>query len=465
MFCTKCGNQMPDGSAFCTKCGAPAGGAAPTAAPAPGTAASPRPGAPAAKKKRTGLAIGIAVAAVAVLAVVGFAVWSAFFAPYEINEDRFPDAGLRAAVAAQLDPDGDGKVTRDEARAVESLSIEGASEVAGLGIFPNLRELRLAGDALASADVADLPALEVLSAEGCPSLSEVTLGDKPALRELALPGTQVTALDLAGAPALESLNAEGAPLPELSIEACGTLASANLRGTGLSTLDLAANGSLTELLVDDAVALENLDATPLREQWVPVSCSFFRPAVNGIPAKSEAGETALDELGRVTRIDTTLYDEPVAYTYTYDEAGRVAAMASEGAGLGAQWQMEYDDAGRFVRASSDMGDEQSIVYDDAGQPQSCRFAEGQGGARTVSFAYDEAGRLASWTEGSDGMAVQWTVGYDGNGAVQSLANRTSDPDHDTTYEVARDAEGAVQSVTSRSPYLGEVTVALTYEDG
>ncbi|WP_418694094.1 zinc-ribbon domain-containing protein, partial [Adlercreutzia equolifaciens] len=25
MFCTKCGNEMPDGSKFCTKCGAPMG--------------------------------------------------------------------------------------------------------------------------------------------------------------------------------------------------------------------------------------------------------------------------------------------------------------------------------------------------------------------------------------------------------------------------------------------------------
>ncbi len=31
-FCTKCGAQMPDGSAFCTKCGAPMGQAAPAQA-------------------------------------------------------------------------------------------------------------------------------------------------------------------------------------------------------------------------------------------------------------------------------------------------------------------------------------------------------------------------------------------------------------------------------------------------
>ncbi len=34
-FCTKCGAQMPDGSAFCTKCGAPMGQAAPQQAAQP----------------------------------------------------------------------------------------------------------------------------------------------------------------------------------------------------------------------------------------------------------------------------------------------------------------------------------------------------------------------------------------------------------------------------------------------
>ncbi len=33
-FCTKCGNQLPDGAKFCTGCGTPAGTTAPAAAPA-----------------------------------------------------------------------------------------------------------------------------------------------------------------------------------------------------------------------------------------------------------------------------------------------------------------------------------------------------------------------------------------------------------------------------------------------
>ncbi|MEC4176572.1 zinc ribbon domain-containing protein [Adlercreutzia sp. R7] len=93
MFCTKCGNQMPDGSKFCTKCGAAFGGAAApeisTGAAAAGGASgqgAPAAGAPKgaeapARKKRTGLIVGIAAAAVVALAAVGIAVANPFAAP------------------------------------------------------------------------------------------------------------------------------------------------------------------------------------------------------------------------------------------------------------------------------------------------------------------------------------------------------------------------------------------------
>lgn len=94
MFCTKCGNEMPDGSKFCTKCGAPMGkevasgaqaarGAsevpAESAAPSgrDGKAAAVSPSVPS-KKKRTGLVVGVAVVA---LAAVGVAVANPFAAP------------------------------------------------------------------------------------------------------------------------------------------------------------------------------------------------------------------------------------------------------------------------------------------------------------------------------------------------------------------------------------------------
>jgi|GEM_PF-4789023 len=44
MFCTNCGEKLPDNAKTCPKCGAPAEEAAPAAAPAPAAAAKPARG-------------------------------------------------------------------------------------------------------------------------------------------------------------------------------------------------------------------------------------------------------------------------------------------------------------------------------------------------------------------------------------------------------------------------------------
>lgn len=71
MFCPKCGNRLPDGSAFCGKCGAqlatPAG-AVPSAAAVPNAAPS-RSAAPPAATKVPALAVAAAVLAAAAVAL------------------------------------------------------------------------------------------------------------------------------------------------------------------------------------------------------------------------------------------------------------------------------------------------------------------------------------------------------------------------------------------------------------
>jgi hypothetical protein len=97
MFCKNCGNNIAEGKSFCTSCGAPVGQAstpavasAPTvaappvstpavstpavSAPAASTAGQPLQGAPL-KPRRTGLIVGLVVAAVVVLAAAGVGIW------------------------------------------------------------------------------------------------------------------------------------------------------------------------------------------------------------------------------------------------------------------------------------------------------------------------------------------------------------------------------------------------------
>lgn len=81
MFCSGCGNQIPDGSKFCPKCGQPAGGqagAAPRmqAQPGAGYQAGGQAGArPAAPRKSGGISPAIIIAAVvAVVAVIAIVI-------------------------------------------------------------------------------------------------------------------------------------------------------------------------------------------------------------------------------------------------------------------------------------------------------------------------------------------------------------------------------------------------------
>lgn len=86
MFCTKCGNRMPDGSKFCTKCGAPMGGEADPSSTPP-------------KKKRTGLVAGVTAAVVVALAAVGIAVANPFAAP-----EPEPEPAPEPEAPAELEP-------------------------------------------------------------------------------------------------------------------------------------------------------------------------------------------------------------------------------------------------------------------------------------------------------------------------------------------------------------------------
>ena len=144
MFCTKCGAQIPDDSAFCTQCGSvieqdravdvPPEQQATSVSPVqPLPADAPTPGASeAAVKRNVPLIVGVSVAAVvAAIVIVVLVVRFAGSSSVKIDESAFPDNGLRSAISAQADADGDGVLSTDEAEGVTELSFEDVSDIAG----------------------------------------------------------------------------------------------------------------------------------------------------------------------------------------------------------------------------------------------------------------------------------------------------------------------------------------------
>jgi hypothetical protein len=125
MFCTSCGQNLPEGKDFCTNCGAAVGQASAAAAsgvPAPGgvsaltgtpaPAGTPAPKGPPAQSKRTGLIAGIVVAAIIVVAAAGVGIWLALRGDDSAGQPVAGDSTLTTVMTpgdeGSLDGDGSG---------------------------------------------------------------------------------------------------------------------------------------------------------------------------------------------------------------------------------------------------------------------------------------------------------------------------------------------------------------------
>ena len=415
MFCTHCGAEVPDGARFCSTCGADLSGqSAPSAAssafdqttprqsvsatsgqtmPQVTSHAAPQPVAnpvsdqpvptqvapSSCRPRRTFKITAIALLALLVLIGGGVGVWFAFFAPYPISQETFPDSGVRTAVSAQLDLDGNGELSRDEASAATSLTVEDPAEVAGLGKYlPHLEQLTFFGFSSTRVDVTDLGALATLDISGAASITEVSV---------------------AGCGALESVIAStDAPLAELDVSGCG---------------------QLEELVVPDDTVVSGLDQTPLQELWLPES---YR-------ATSEDGtlDDRIDATRDATGVVTEYTDDNGTMSYRYllerDDAGRVTAVESHNERYG------------YV-----MRDE--LTWEDERVTQVVSSTDGEYRG-TTTYVYDEAGNLLESdregvsTDIEDRTTSTYTYGEDGALLSEVTTNTMSNPrERNVTWEYA-----------------------------
>ena len=556
MFCTKCGTENPDEARFCGACGsempvipiaspvstpevvettaeaavpmptptasaapaapAPAAPAAPAMAtpPAPAAPAMVAPAVPAAapvaapvpamsavpgvptqlQPKRTNRVIIRLVAAVAVLAVAVFAIYSLFFAPYNIDDKTFPDYSLRHAVLTQFDYDGDGKLTRDEAKRVTVLDLSGSgiASLEGLQLFENLQKLNLSGtSALIQADFSKIK--------------------------------NVIDLDLSNSALISA-----------DVGALTNLQSLHARGAHFADIDLSKNTRLANLVLNDNVYVTGLEATNLREQYLlsQVEGEGYAGAYDGQGGgggvDKYAYEFTYDDAGNLTsrntrnestyngKTDTYNYGARFTYqngklatasttgssstdvTYNYDEKGNMTSARSTYHGSSSNsvtnYTLRYDannvlteadvsyssssqhgvfkynDAGQYlgktVSYSGNTNDQSSsIVYDNAGRISSIstpwmamEFSYNDSGQLTtkktywinngvksstptvIAFSYDDAGRVVSATReykyDTSSTKITSSVEYDTHGNVARVTKRS-----ESTYEGAKPLTG------------------------
>lgn len=441
MFCPKCGTDLPEDAAFCAKCGArleaaasaptaaaPAGAGRPAGAAASASPAAPAGGAAAAKSRKP--LIAALAAAVAVVAVAAAAAWFLFLSPYRIDEATFPDAAVRAAVAQQADADHNGELSRDEARAVTALSVQGAADVSGLGkVLPNIQALEASGDALSAVDVTDLGALTTLSVSG-PALSSVNASGAGSLEALAV-------------------DAQGGS-PSIDVSGAGSLSSLTVSSEGGSpSVDVSGAGSLSALDVPEGAQVSGFEDAGLQEAWLPVR-------VSKVASGNETWRTEIerDASGRVSAIREGSVSKGtfggkgqtlISCEYSYGDDGLLSGYARSVGRQGSggdpvSYQVVRDDAGKVTSIKSPH-DEEKCTYDDAGNLEgraglaydrdeagnvtACRnLATGGKGTTTYSWSYDSQGRLAGFVvpygTGAGDLKSSGTVSYDDAGRPVSV---------------------------------------------
>lgn len=463
MFCPNCGREIKEGSLFCTWCGAEVqriGAGAPGADPAPD---------PAPRRRRGPLVAVIIVALIVIVGAAGYLLWPVLLdTSYAIDEENFPNAAVRSAVSGQLDPDGDGKITREEAAAATRLAISGTNDVSGLGaFFPNLTTLAV--DAAQAEDegtvaVADLPGLTELQVDNS-TVETIDLGANTELEALTVSNTPITSLDLSNNTQLTDLTLTATGIGELDLSANTALESLQVDGEGEGTITLPETETLTSVAVPESRPLSGIEGTGLREVWdvtgISMTPAFFGDA-------SERADIERDGQGKITSIVENNNRGTDTYEFSYDDGGNLVSY-SYSALDSDDVTISYNEDGTIASAEGTLSSRR-YTYDDQGRVATMTLAEA-GGSSTTTFAYDDAGNLVSELRRTDGATghTQIEYAYDEAGNLTRRVQRDVLDDSGSgsvetgfAYEYD-DAGNCVRTTISSSGVDGGVVDLATFE--
>lgn len=470
-FCMNCGAELEEGVRFCTNCGTPVAQEAeaadltpdaeeqaaqpgvPAQSPqAPGATQTPSPAKP---RPRVPI-VAIIVAAAVVVAGVGAWVWFAFLAPIPIDEGTFPDVAVRNVVAEQLDADGNGELSRDEANAVTEFSVDGAANLDGVSHFPNLTYLSVRGTALGSVDLAPFGALETFVTEA--PLEHVDVSHNPNLGELGVADTTVVS-------GLEATELEETWLP------MGFSYQYGKEGEALEDYE---GPSVTRDAAGTPTSYKNV--------WYS----------RGTGEKSTATTTyQFDDAGKVAsatienQYSSTGDVSQDTETFAYDDAGRLASVERQTSYDTSTTEYAYGTNGELLSSrTSSSGStyttSMNVNYDDAGRPISITSSYNDEAPETlITYGYDDAGRLSSCSNipAKSYVYADHTLSYDEEGRVVKAVVKPGDPIYDSspsvydytiTVEYAYDEGGRIASATSTADYgsgsPSTRTAACSYDD-
>ena len=359
MFCRSCGTPLVDDALFCPVCGAPV---APDQVAA---AQQPQPSAPApqqyvpvqqpVRRKRSKKPLIALAAALVVAAGIGGGALFYFtqVATTPIDEKTFPDSGMRALVSTKYDTNGDGRISRDEAKVVTSVELDDVASTQGLGkTFPNIVAVESSDDKLVNLDLS-----------GCGDLKTVELNS----------ASNVTVVNLDG---------------------CDNIEKLDLSNAGeLKSIDLSGKKKLATLALPQDTKVGGIKDTQLDELWLPVS-------YEGTDKSDQYGdiyEIERDENGYVTGFTSAVKQGGgVSYSVEHDESHRISEIEEDLAGGYENVNtFTYDADGNVTRIDCD--------------------ADISDSSSTTTFTYDADGNLINkTTHAGYGESASTYIYQDGN---------------------------------------------------
>jgi len=158
---------------------------------------------------------------------------------------RMDDKVFKQYCCDKFDKNKDGKVSVEEANAVDSINVDsaGITSLKGIEYFPALKSLKCTKNKLTTLDISKNTALKQLICNDN-KLIALDVSLDTALTVLCCSVNDITTLDVSKNPALESLNCSKNKLTSLDISKNTALTNMDCSHNELTTLDVSRNTAL-----------------------------------------------------------------------------------------------------------------------------------------------------------------------------------------------------------------------------
>lgn len=183
------------------------------------------------------------------------------------------DEALWQFILEHYDTNNDGKIQISESLEVTVIDCPAAGicTIAGIGQFENLRDLRLNGNKLTSADLTANRKLEIFWGQDNPELAEVNISGLENLQYLHCQNTKISAVDFSSAVNMTEINLFNTQLESIDVKYCNALQVLNVENTRVQSIDVSNKPALWYLNVrgnSQITSLEIEGCSGLRDLYV-----------------------------------------------------------------------------------------------------------------------------------------------------------------------------------------------------